>query len=274
MAAGLPNLPPALDASRSLALAAIAARRVRAGDASHALSSAWGAARRAAIPALEAEVAAFGESLARPVARLLERGHEQPATLATVEALLASDRLIVDACRSVVRLDTVVLALSTRPVLFALLRALAEACPAGVSREHLLLRAFRARHADESHRARLRVEIGRLRAALGRWADIVATPDGFRLEPADGRTVALLLPQDEDPHGALLALLGDGEAWSSPALALATGTSERTVQRALEDLHRRGKVHPVGNGRTRRWVIADLPSFPTVLLLPGPLPGG
>jgi biotin operon repressor len=37
----------------------------------------------------------------------------------------------------------------------------------------------------------------------------------------------------------VLAFLADGESWSSSALALALGTSQRTVQRALDRLRRR-----------------------------------
>ena len=62
-----------------------------------------------------------------------------------------------------------VISLATRPVLFALARALAEAWPGDVPRDALVARAFGAKLADESHRARLRVEIGRLRRCCGRW---------------------------------------------------------------------------------------------------------
>ena len=65
-----------------------------------------------------------------------------------------------------VRDATTAVSLATRPVLFALARALGEAWPGDVPRATLLARAFGAKFADESHRARLRVEIGRLRAML------------------------------------------------------------------------------------------------------------
>jgi hypothetical protein len=167
--------------------------------------------------------------------------------------------------------DTVV-SLATRPVLFALARALGEAWPKDVSRSTLLARAFRAKHADESHRARLRVEIGRLRAELRALADVSATQQGFALVPRDAREIAVLAPPVDEQHAAVLALLADGESWSSSALALALSASARTVQRALDTLAATGKVQSFGQGRARRWLTPPVPAFPTILLLPGPLP--
>jgi hypothetical protein len=210
--------------------------------------------------------------LEAPAARLIAQGEERLLLLDEVEAVLASQALVVDASRNVVRGGGEVVALATRPVLFALMRALAEAWPGDVSRSTLLVRAFRARHADESHRARLRVEIGRLRAAIGPLADISATAEGFRLAPRAG-AVAVLAPPMEEQHAAVLALLADGESWSSSALAIALGASPRTAQRALEQLSAAGKVQSFGRGRARRWVTPPVPGFPTSLLLPGPLPG-
>ena len=179
---------------------------------------------------------------------------------------------MVDACRHVVRDGRTVVSLAGRPVLFALARALAEAWPGDVPREALVARAFGARHADESHRARLRVEIGRLRAAMKTLADVSATGRGFVLAPHGGRdAVVLAWPVDEE-HAAVLALLADGESWSSSALALALGTSQRTVQRALDALAAAGKVQPLGRGRARRWMTPPLPGFATTLLLPAALP--
>ena len=135
--------------------------------------------------------------------------------LEDVEALLSSDALIVDACRFAVRRGSRIVHLANRPVLFSLARALAEAAPDDVPRGLLLARAFGARHADESHRARLRVEIGRLRAELEGLAAIEATKEGFVLVPVNGAAVAVLAPPIEDENGAVLALLADGESWSS-----------------------------------------------------------
>ena len=207
-------------------------------------------------------------------ARLIARGEERPLLLEEVEALLASRVLVVDACRNVVRNDGTVVSLATRPVLFALARALAEAWPADVPRSTLLARAFRARHADESHRARLRVEIGRLRAELATLADLRATKRGFALAPRRAGEVIVLAPPVEEQHGSVLAFLADGESWSSSALAIALGASSRTVQRALDALATDGKVQSFGRGKARRWVTPPVPGFPTTLLLPGPLPGG
>jgi hypothetical protein len=207
-----------------------------------------------------------------PAARLVARSEERPLLLDEVEALLASDALVVDACRNAVRKKDTVIPLATRPVLFALARTLAETWPADVSRSTLLARAFRAKHADESHRARLRVEIGRLRAELKPLADVTATEQGFALVPDNAREVVVLAPPVEEQHGAVLAFLADGESWSSSALALALSTSARTVQRALDELAASGKVQSFGRGRARRWMTPPVPAFPTILLLPGPLP--
>jgi hypothetical protein len=192
--------------------------------------------------------------------------------LEDVEALLASKALVVDACRYVVRDARTVVSLASRPVLFALARALAEAWPADVPRATLITLAFRAKHADESHRARLRVEIGRLRAALRTLADVSATKQGFALAPRRAREIVVLTRPVEEQHAAVLAFLADGESWSSSALALALGASQRTVQRALDQLAAADKVQSYGRARARRWMTRPLPGFTTTLLLPGPLP--
>jgi hypothetical protein len=245
-------------------------RRLRAAEARSALARAAEAARRAAIPALMAEVEAASLLLDAPAARLIALGEERLILLDEVEALFSSDALIVDGCRLVVRRAAHVLLLESRPVLFALARTLAEAWPGDVSRERLLFQAFRARHADESHRARLRVEIGRLRKALRPLSGVAATGVGFRLVPRDARRVMVLARPTEEEHAAVLALLSDGESWSSTALALALGVSQRTVQRSLEELAQGGKVQSFGQARARRWLTPPVPGFPTTLLLPAP----
>lgn len=267
-------LPPASRAGHELVVAGIAMRRLRIAAAREAMARAAQAARRAAIPGLMAEVESAARVLDAPAARLLAGGEERLLGLDEVEALLASGSLVVDACRHAVRGAGTVVALATRPVLFALARALAEAWPRDASRAELLARAFRARQVDESHRARLRVEIGRLRAALGPLAGVTATRRGFVLEPYGGAGVVVLAQPVDGEHAAVLALLADGEAWSSSALALALGSSQRTAQRALDALSEGGKVQPVGQGRARRWMTPPVPGFPTTLLLPAGLPGG
>ncbi|MER9626098.1 helix-turn-helix domain-containing protein [Mesorhizobium sp. M0296] len=266
-------LPPASRAAHELAVAGIAIRRLRTGPARAALGLAARAARAAGIPALIAEVESASLVLDTPAARLVARGGERPLLLDEVEALLASGALVVDACRNVVRVADTVVSLATRPVLFALARALAEAWPGDVARATLIARAFRGKDADESHRARLRVEVGRLRAELRSLADVSATKRGFALAPRRAGEVVVLAPPVEEEHAAVLAFLADGESWSSSALAIALGASSRTVQRALEQLAQAGKVQSFGRGRARRWMTPPLTGFPTILLLPGPLPG-
>jgi hypothetical protein len=268
------SLPPALEAARALAVGGIALRRLQAEAARTAFTRAAEAAQRARIPALVAEVEAAARILETPAARLIIQGKERPLMLGEVADLLASGSFVVDACRNVVREAGTVVPLATRPVLFSLARTLAEAWPADVSRETLLTRAFRAKEADESHRARLRVEIGRLRAELHGIAEINATRRGFALKPRRAQAVAVLAQPLEESHADVLALLADGEAWSSSALALALGTSQRNMQRALEALAAAGKIQPFGKARARRWLTPPVPGFPTALLLPAALPDG
>jgi hypothetical protein len=184
--------------------------------------------------------------------------------------LLASKTFVVDACRNVVGRERKVVSLVRRPVLFALARALGERWPGDESRDTLVARAFGAKQADASHRARLRVEIGRLRAALRTIADVRATPRGFTIAPRGARKLVVLARPVEEEHAAVLAFLVDGEAWSSSALALALRTGQRTVQRALDALAAAGKVSPFGRGRARRWMTPPLPGLTTTLLLPAP----
>ena len=237
-----------------------------------ALARAARAADEARIPALSAEVERASRVLDAPVARRIAKGEERLLLLGDVEAVLASTHLVVDALRHVVRKGGVVVSLVRRPVLFALARAHGEAWPDDVPRETLLARAFGARVADESHRARLRVEIGRLRRALRPLATVSATRRGFQLAVRRGGRVSVLARPVDDGHAATLALLADGESWSSSALAIALGTSQRTIQRALDALAAEGKVQPVGEGRARRWMTPPEAGFTTALLLPALLP--
>ena len=270
----LSALTPALRAIHELAVAGIWMRRVRAGAAHAALARAEEAARWARIPALVAEVEQAFAVLEAPAARLIARGEERPLLLEDVEALQTSKALVIDACRHLVRERNMLVPLARRPVLFALARTLGEAWPGDVARDVLLTRAFGAKHADESHRARLRVEIGRLRRLLRPVARISATKLGFVLSPRGAREVIVLARPVEEEHAAVLAFLADGESWSSSALALALGASQRTVQRALDDLATSGKAQALGRGRARRWMTPPLPGFATTLLLTAPLPGG
>jgi hypothetical protein len=265
-------LPPASRTAHALVAAGIAIRRLRTKAARAALARATRAAHRARIPALTAEVESAHLLLTAPAARLLAKGEERLLRLEEVEALLAWKAFMVDACRRVVRDPGKVVSLARRPVLFALARALAEAWPEDVPRDTLIARAFGSKDANESHRARLRVEVGRLRAMLRTLADVSATKQGFALAPRRARAVVVLAPPVEDEHAAVVALLADGESWSSSALALALGTSQRTAQRALDSLAAAGTVQSFGRGRARRWVTPPLPGFTTTLLLPRPLP--
>ena len=264
--------PPASTTVHELVVAGIAFRRLRTKVARAALARARRAARQAGIPALTAEVESAYLALNTPAARLIVSGDERLLPLEEVEALLASNALVVDACRHVVRDADKVVSLARRPVLFALARALGEAWPGDVPRDTLVARAFGSKLVDESHRARLRVEVSRFRTVLRTLAGVSATKRGFALAPRRAREVVVLAPPVEGEHAAVLALLADGGSWSSSALGLALGASQRTVQRALDSLATAGKVQSFGRGRARRWTTPPVPGFTTTLLLPAPLP--
>jgi hypothetical protein len=264
--------PPASRTAHELVVAGIAMRRLRTRAARAALARAGHAAGLARIPALTAEVESAMLVLNTPAARLIANGEERLLLLEEVEALLASNTFVVDACRHVVRNGSRVVSLATRPVLFALARALAESWPGDVTRDTLVMRAFGSTFVDESHRARLRVEMGRLRRVLRTLANLSATKRGFALAPCRASDVVVLAQPVEGEHGEVLAFLTDGESWSSSALALALGTSQRTVQRALDSLAAAGRVQSFGRARARRWMTPPVPGFTTTLLLPAPLP--
>jgi DNA-binding winged helix-turn-helix (wHTH) protein len=266
--------PPASRAAHELTVAGIAMRRLRISAARDALALAKRAADLAGIAALTTEVESATRALNTPAVRLISHGEERLLRLEDVEALLRSRALVVDACRHVVRAGGTAVSLATRPVLFALVRVLAEAWPGDVARDTLVARAFRGKVADESHRVRLRVEVGRLRLALRTVAEVNATKRGFALVPRDEYEVLVMALPVEERHPATLAFLADGEPWSSSALALALGASQRTVQRVLDELAAAGKVQSFGRGRARRWLTPPVGGFTTALLLPAPLPSG
>jgi hypothetical protein len=269
---GTQGLPPALAAVAELTIAELALRSLRVAEAQAALARAHQAAERARVPALAAEVEEARAALARPAARRIVAGTQQVLRLEEVASLLASQALVVDACRRGLSASGVWQPLARRPVLFALARALAEAWPGDVEREALIATAFRTRHPDETHRARLRVEIGRLRKLVAELARIEATAKGFVLKPHEGRGVVMLAPPIDGDQASLLALLADGAAWSTSALALALGASQRTVQRALAELEEAGHVRSIGRARAQRWLSPPLTGFTTILLLPAALP--
>ena len=264
--------PPASRAAHELVVAGIATRRLQTKTARAALARAEIAARDSRIPALIAEVESAFKLLNTPAARLIANGEERLLLLEDVEALQTSKALVVDACRHVVRDANTEVSLARRPVLFALARSLGEAWPGDVSRDRLVALAFGAKHADESHRARLRVEVGRLRKELRPLAGVSATKLGFVLTPRRAGTVVVLARPVEERHASVLAFLADGESWSSSALALALGGSQRNVQRALESLEASGKAQSLGRGRARRWMTPPVAGFTTTLLLPASLP--
>lgn len=268
------TLTPALAAMAGLTEAALSARALQVPQAAAALDAATAAAQASGIAALQAEVLQARHQLSQPAARLTDRdGADRLLDLQAVQDLLASSACVVDGCRRGVWFGGRWRSLARRPLLFALLRALGQAWPGDVDRDVLIADVFRTRDGDDTHRVRLRVEIGRVRVAVRGVLEVEATADGYRLVAAPGAGVAVLVPPIEGEQGAVAALLGDGAAWSSSALALALGASQRTVQRALVSLEAAGQVRASGRGRTQRWLATPLSGFTTILLLPASLPG-
>lgn len=268
----LDGMSPLLVAVAELADAELAMRNMRTGDARAALTRAGEAAARARVPALQAEVEEAISGLAKPAARRVARGQSRMLPLEEVESLMRSGALIVDMCRRGIRAREAWIPLARRPVLLGLAQTLAERWPDDVPREVLIERAFNARRQDETHRVRLRVEIGRLRALIKRVAGIEATERGFAIAPRMGSEVVVLTPPIEGEEAALVALLSDGAAWSTSALALALTTSQRKVQRALVELESAGRVRSIGKARAQRWLAPPLAGIATHLLLTPPLP--
>lgn len=266
------GLPASLAATAEMMAAELALRSLRVEAASAALARAHEAAVRARVPSLLAEVAEARAALDQPAARRLGADGKRTLRLDEVAALMASDALVIDACRRGMRAGGVWLPLARRPILFVLARALAEAWPGDVDRRNLIARAFRTERPDETHRARLRVEIGRLRAVVKALADIDATARGYTLRPRGEGEIVVLTPPIDGDQASLLALLSDGAAWSTSALALALGESQRNVQRALAELEVAGRVRAIGRARARRWLSPPLAGFTTILLLPAALP--
>jgi hypothetical protein len=267
-------VPTPLAARADLTRAELALRRVRVADAAVALDRAHAAAVAAGIPALVAEIDRARRALSAPSARLIRAGVVRLVRLDEVEALFGSGDLIVDGCRRAVRDPVHTVLLAGRPVLFDLIVALAEAWPVEAPRDQLIERVFKARAVNESHRARLRVELSRLRSTLRQLARIEATARGFMLAPVRTPAVVVLAPPIDGPAGSIMALLEGGESWSTSALAHALGSSQRTVQRALRELEKTASVRAVGHGRSRRWLAPALGGFATTLLLPGALEVG
>jgi hypothetical protein len=264
----LDGAPPLLVAIAALARADVAVRGLRSGEARSHLAVASHAARTTAIEALVVEVDRALARLDAPAARVIEPGSERLLTLGEIERLFASDALLVDGCRRTVSRGAIAVSFARRPVLFALARALGEAWPHDLERERLIAVVFGASRPNDSHRARLRVEIGRLRAALAKLVRVEATARGFALRAPEASSVSVLAPPIEGDDAALIALLTDGQAWSTSALALALGSSQRTVQRALVELEQAERVRSIGRARRKRWLAAEVGRFASTLLLP------
>ncbi|MBF5043797.1 helix-turn-helix domain-containing protein [Aggregicoccus sp. 17bor-14] len=255
-----------LQAVALLARAELALRAIAPSEARDALLSARRRLQEAPNPLLERELAALQQELSRPVARLLRAGALREVDLFAVEAAAGGDLVLVDACRRLVVAGPASCSLARRPILFSLLGLLARAWPAPVARDLLAAQAFDTRLVNDSYRARLRVEVGRLRKALASLGvEPVATREGYALTAA--REVALLLPLSDGEAARLSLLLANGAAWSARGLAEHAGVSPRTAQRALAALVSSGAALRTGSGKQVRYARPGLPLASRLLLL-------
>ncbi|WP_236517164.1 helix-turn-helix domain-containing protein [Sandaracinus amylolyticus] len=259
--------PADLRAVAWLARAEIAMRALAASESRDALEHARSALEIAPHELLSRALVSLERELSAPVARVVRGGVGSDADLFAIEALSGGEVLLVDACRRVVIGARLIVRLGRRPVLFALLAALARAWPDPIARDELASSAFEVRRVNPSHRARLRVEIGRLRKAMhGLAAEPIATKEGYVL--SSQREVVVLSPPGDDDEGARIALvLGDGASWSARELATHTGLSIRTVQRALASLVESGRAVRSGRGARVRYTRPGTPIASRMLLL-------
>lgn len=259
---------PVLRAIANLLGAHLFFRQLRIGEARTALARASGDLEAGGPEALRMEVLRMHATLRTPFAGRRSGKDLLPLLPDALCALNQSVNLIVDATRFEVRHRESAISLVTRPVLFSLLSCLATAWPGECRREDLIGAVFRGRQVDESYRARLRVEMLRLRRLLGAVGSVVATAGGYRLVPDNATAVVMIEPLAGTRHAQLLALLGDGEAWTSLAVAEALGASRRTAQRSLEALSREGLVRKQGAGSAQRWRAPGVDPIALAMLLP------
>lgn len=260
------DLPADVRAVASLAQAEIAMRAVTASAARDALTRARNALESAPNALLARALVAIEQELTRPIARLVRGGRTQEADLFVIEEASRGEVLLVDGCRRIAIGGRVIVPLARRPVLFALLLELARAWPAPVPRDELAGRAFDVRRVNESHRSRLRVELGRLRKlVVDLGVEPTAAEAGYVL--ASKREVALLLPPSDDDAARIALLLGDGASWTARAVAEHAGVSKSTAQRALGALVASGAAVRTGTGKDVRYTRPGTPIASRMLLL-------
>jgi hypothetical protein len=261
-----PDLAADVRAVASLAQAEIAIRDLAPTEARDALTRARRALEQSPQELLSRALEGVERELSLPVARIEERGIARSADLFAIEKACAGEVLLVDACRRLVIGGRATVPLSRRPIVFALLLALARAWPGSIPRDELIEQAFDARRINPSHRSRLRVEVGRLREVLdGLAAGAIATKDGYAL--SSEREVVVLLPPSDDDAARAALLLGDGASWSAQGLAEHVGVSKRTAQRILGSLVESGRAVRTGDGKNVRYARPGAPIASRMLLL-------
>lgn len=251
-----------------LTRAEIATRRLEADKAKRAIAAARDVLAGGPNALLDRALAALERDLAAPVARLVAEGVERRIDLATIERLPESS-IVIDACRRQVVAGRASIPFAKKPVLFALVVGLARAWPRDVARDALAREAFGVQRVNASHRARLRVEVGRVRKLLAPILAPVATADGYAL--SSSLPVVIVLPMADDDDAKVAVLLGDGATWTARSVADHAGISLRTAQRALGRLVDAGRVRRSGTASKAVYASAS-PAVASRLLLLGLLP--
>lgn len=258
------SLPEDVRAVAQLALAEIAVRELAPSRATRAIAAVRDVLDRVPNELLARAVTSLEAELSRPIARLDEAGALKDVDAFGIEAAFQR-AVVVDACRRLVASGRATVPLARRPILFALLLPLARAFPGDVPRDELAKRAFEAKRLNDSHRSRLRVEVGRLRKELEGLVSLTATPSGYAL--SSERPIVVLLPPSDDHDANVALLLGDGAAWTAQAIAEHAGISKRTAQRALSSLVEAGRAAKLGSGRNVQYASASAPIASRLLLL-------
>lgn len=216
----------------------------------------------AADPMLWSEIARALAALDEPVVVAIERREETRMDMLAVEAIVTPPpmggdrRFVVDSPAGVlIGPDGERRSLRAKPALLALLVALARSHPDAVEWKALASSVMSAPRPNESHRARLKVELGRLRRMLPSGTAIRSLGGGaWTLETA--ASVVTLVPLlRRAPEERALTLLSDGRAWRAKDLAEALEMGPRVMQRDLAALAARGVVRQTGRGPTTRWYV-------------------
>ena len=188
----------------------LAAKRGAPDLLTSALARAGAAADRATIPALVSEVARIREHYEGATAVITSRGKARTASLCDVCALGRSPDVVIDGGAREVRSSGECASFARRPVLFELLRVLAEVWPNVVSRD-VLIRGRSGRAAPTNPTASACASRSAVCASsCNRGSE--SSPRSRAIALSATGEVVLVMPLEESPASRLLSLMHGGEA--------------------------------------------------------------